>query len=159
MSVRSLLLLAACLLPPLVAGAVDPSISTQLLWPTPSSVSVGHLVLSIDSTTFKFTTQGGGMGSDTLNQAIERYTDIIFKTPVPFYPSAANVTTTSPLSGLTITVSSGDEILGLNTDESCECHGIFLVEDSYLFQDVYSLQCGHLCGKLLPQIVCVTNGC
>ena len=122
MGVRSLFLLAACLLPALAAGALDPSITTQLLWPTPNSVSVGHMVLSIDSTTFKFTAQGGGLGSDTLKQAIERYTDIIFKTPVPFYPSAANVTASTPLSGLTITVSSSDEILGLNTDESCECY-------------------------------------
>ena len=129
MYVRSLFLLTACLLPALAVGAVDPSISTQLLWPTPNSVSVGDMVLSIDSTTFKFTTQGGGLGSDTLKQAIERYTDIIFKTPTPFYPSAANVTATSALSGLTVTVSSSDETLGLNTDESCECRGIFLVEN------------------------------
>lgn len=112
---------------------MDPSISTQLLWPRPSSVDVGDLVFSIDSTTFKFTTQGADIGSDLLQQAVERYTDIIFKSPVPFYPSAANVTATSPLSGLTVTVSDSDEILGLNTDESCECRGIFLVEDSYLF--------------------------
>ena len=94
----------------------------------PSAVAVDELVFSIDPTTFKITTQGAGIGSNILQQAIERYTDIIFKTPVPFYPSAANVTATTPLSGLTITVSDSDETLGLNTDESCECRGIFLVE-------------------------------
>ena len=104
---------------------MDPSISTQLLWPRPSSVDVGDVVFSINPATFKFTVQGGDLRSDILQQAIDRYTDIIFKTPVPFYPSAANVSATQPLSGLTVTVSSGDETLGLNTDESCKCRGIF----------------------------------
>ena len=120
MAFRSLFLLATYLLPALTAGAVDPSISTQLLWPMPNSVNVGNQVFSVDSTTFKFTPQGAGAGSDTLKQAIERYTNIIFQTPVPFYPSAANVSAASTMAGLAISVSSADEKLGLDTDESCK---------------------------------------
>ena len=120
MVARILLLLSACLLPCLVAGAVDPSISTQLLWPMPSSVNVGDQVFSVDSTSFKITPAGANSGSNTLKQAISRYSDLMFKTPAPFYPSAANTTAAKALSELTITVSSTDEKLGLNTDESCE---------------------------------------
>ena len=117
---RLLVLLAACLLPTFTAGALDPSISTQLLWPMPSSVNVGSQVFSVDPASFKFTPQGANAGSDTLKQAIARYSDLIFKSPVPFYPSAANSTAaTKDLSELTITVSSTDEKLGLDTDESC----------------------------------------
>ncbi len=39
---------------------------------------------------------------------------------MPFYPSAANTTTAKDLSEITITVSSTDEKLGLDTDESCK---------------------------------------
>ena len=113
------LVLVACLLPSLTAGALDPSISTQLLWPMPSSVTVGSQVFSVDPAGFKFTPQGANAASDTLKQAIARYSDIIFKSPVPFYPSAANITAASALSELTVTVSSTNETLGLNTDESC----------------------------------------
>lgn len=121
-----LVLVAVCLLPALKTGAVDPSISTQLLWPMPSSVSVGSDVFSIsDPTSFKFTPQGANAGSDTLKQAIARYSDLIFKSPVPLYPSASNASTTKDLSELTITVSSTDEKLGLDTDESCEHEFIF----------------------------------
>ena len=115
-----LLLLSACLLPCLVAGAVDPSISTQLLWPMPSSVNVGDQVFSVDSTTFKITPVGANVGSYFLKQAISRYSNLIFKTPAPFYPSAANTTAARALSELTIIVTSTDYSLGLNTDESCE---------------------------------------
>ena len=114
------LLAAACLLPDLTAGKVDPSISTQLLWPMPNSVEVGDQALSIDSTTFKFVPQGANAGSDTLKAAISRYSDFIFKSPVPFYPSAANVSAAGELNNLTISVSSTDEKLGLGTDESCK---------------------------------------
>ena len=110
----------ACLLPCLVAGSVDPSISTQLLWPMPSSVHVGNQVFYINATNFKFTPARANAGSNTLKQAISRYSDLIFRTPAPFYPSAANTTAVRALPELTITVSSTDEKLGLNTDESCE---------------------------------------
>ena len=117
-----LLLFAVYLLPAAVTEAkLDPSISTQLLWPMPSSVTVGSQVFSVDPAGFKFTPQGANAASDTLKQAIARYSDIIFKSPVPFYPSAANISTAKDLSELTITVSSTDEKLGLDTDESCKC--------------------------------------
>ena len=115
-----LLLLAVCLLLAITEAKLDPSISTQLLWPMPSSVTVGNQVFSIDSASFKFTPQGANAASDTLKQAITRYSDIIFKSPVPFYPGAANTSTAKDLSELIITVSSTDEKLGLNTDESCK---------------------------------------
>ena len=111
--------LAACLLPSPTA-AVDPSISVDLLWPMPDSVVVSEKVLYLDPATFKFTAAGANAASDTLNQAISRYTDLIFKTPIPFYPSASGVNATSARSGLTVSVSSTDEALGLNTDESCK---------------------------------------
>ena len=114
-----LLLLAVYLLPAVTEAKLDPSISTQLLWPMPSSVTVGSQVFSIDPAGFKFTPGGANAASDTLKQAIDRYSDLIFKSPVPLYPSAANTTAGSALSGLTITVSSTNESLGLNTDESC----------------------------------------
>ena len=119
MVARFLLLFSACLLPCLAgnARAVDPSISTQLLWPMPSSVDVGDQVFSVDPSTFKFS---AASSSDTLKEAISRYTDLIFKTPAPFYPSAANTSAGSGLSELTIAVSSDDESLGLDTDESCK---------------------------------------
>ena len=115
-----LVLFAACLLPSLTAGVLDPSISTQLLWPMPSSVTVGSQVFSIDPASFKFTPQGANAASDTLKQAIDRYSDLIFKSPAPFYPSAANTTTAKDMEELTITISSTDEKLGLDTDESCK---------------------------------------
>ena len=116
---RFLLLLVACLLPTWTAGALDASITTQLLWPMPSSVNVGSEVFSLDPSGFKFTPQGANAGSDILKQAIARYSDLIFKTPVPFYPSAANTSAAKDLSELTIAVSSTDEKLGLDTDETC----------------------------------------
>ena len=60
--------------------------------------------------------------SDTLKQAIDRYSDLIFKSPAPFYPSAVNTTAAKAMAELTITVSSTDEKLGLDTDESCKHH-------------------------------------
>ena len=115
------LLAAVCpLLPGPTVGKVDPSISTQLLWPMPGSVEVGDQAFSIDTTTFEFVPRGANAGSDTLKAAISRYSDIIFKSPVPFYPSAAHVSVARALYNLTVSVSSTDEKLGLGTDESCK---------------------------------------
>jgi hypothetical protein len=115
-----LLLFAVYLLPAIIEAKLDPSISTQLLWPMPSSVTVGSQVFSIDPASFKFTPGGTNAASDTLKQAIDRYSDHIFKSPVPFYPSEANTTAAKDMTELTIAVSSTDEKLGLDTDESCE---------------------------------------
>ena len=117
-----LLLFAVHLLPAITEAKLDPSISTQLLWPMPSSVTVGSNVFSIDPASFKFTPQGANAASDTLKQAIDRYSDLIFKRSAPFYPSAANSTAAKAMAELTITVSSTDEKLGLDTDESCKQH-------------------------------------
>ena len=117
-----LLLFAIHLLPAITEAKLDPSISTQLLWPMPSSVTVGSHVFSIDPASFKFTPQGANAASDTLKQAIDRYSDLIFKSPAPFYPSAANTSAAKAMAELTIIVSSTDEKLGLDTDESCKQH-------------------------------------
>ena len=74
----------------------------------------------MDPASFKMTAAGANAASDTLKQAIARYSNLIFKSPTPFYPGAANITAAKDLSELTITVSSTDEKLGLDTDESCK---------------------------------------
>jgi hypothetical protein len=54
-----------------------------------------------------------------LTSAIKRYQDIIFNSPIPFYPST-DVTTNGQLDSLMITVKSDDESLNQDTDESCQ---------------------------------------
>ena len=100
--------------------AANPSITTDLLWPMPSEVQAGNDVYSLDPSKFAFTANGAGGSSDILKEAFQRYMDLIFKSPTPFYPSVASATPSKELSGLAVTVSSNDETLGLDTDETCK---------------------------------------
>lgn len=95
------------------SSAVD---SKSLLWPMPSSVtSLGSDVRALDSEKFYFQT---ALNSALLNQAFQRYKGVIFQAPVPFYPDGAeeNVKTAMPM--LSVKVTSGDEALKPDVDES-----------------------------------------
>lgn len=97
------------------SAAVD---SVSLLWPIPVKIKTSSsAVKALDSEKFYFTTD---INSALLNQAFQRYKGVIFQAPTPFYPDGAeeNVKTLMPM--LNVTVSSGDETLKPDTDESCK---------------------------------------
>ena len=63
---------------------------------------------------------GAGGESDILKNAFERYIQLIFDTPVPFYPSGSGGSSAGVLHNVTVAVKSSDETLGPDTDESCK---------------------------------------
>lgn len=99
-----------------VCGAVD---INSLLWPLPTSVtSLGDDVRALDPAKFLLNTD---INSELLNQAFERYKGLLFQTPVPFFPDGApQGEVKTEMSSLTVKVSSGDETLKPDVDESCE---------------------------------------
>ena len=97
----------------------DSSTTTDLLWPLPRSVSFGSTVYSLDPETFAFTGTGKGGGDLILKDAFARYIRLMFVTPAPFYPSGGGAPTLT-LASLNVDVSSADETLGLDTNETCE---------------------------------------
>lgn len=98
-----------------VSGAVD---SASLLWPTPTEVTTtSNRVRALDTEKFYFTTD---INSALLNAAFQRYKGIIFQAPVPFYPDGAAESVTVLMPMLNVKVTSGDETLKPDTDESCE---------------------------------------
>lgn len=115
------LLLSVCALFQGVKGDVD---SSSLLWPIPKEVTPGatNEVKALDPDKFHFTT---AINSALLNEAFQRYTGLIFKTPTPFFPDGASTNMTIDMTKLmmpmlTVKVSSGDETLGPDVDESCK---------------------------------------
>ena len=101
-------------------GAVNPDVTTNLLWPLPSNLSFGTGYFTIDPTNFQFVPSGPGASSPILQAALVRYYKIIFGHPVPFYPGGDPGTNLGVLSQVTVDVASSDETLGPNTNETCE---------------------------------------
>lgn len=100
--------------------SADSSTTTDLLWPIPETVTFGSAIYSFDPTSFQFLGAGAGGSSATLKGAFERYIQLIFHTPVPFYPSGAGGAATGVLKSVEVTVKSSDETLGPSTNESCK---------------------------------------
>ena len=94
------------------------SITSDLLWPKPTSANFGSNIYTVDQN-LEFTKDGPGGNSDVFEAAIARYKALIFKTPSPFYPSGNEGRASGTLSSVTVTISSDDETLDLHTNESC----------------------------------------
>ena len=116
--------LACVLFPCLGLATADSSTTTDLLWPLPLSTKFGSTVYSLNPETFTFVgtgpgaTQGGS--SDSLKGAFERYTNLIFQTPAPFFPSGGSSgAAQQELASLEVNVESDDQTLGLDTNETC----------------------------------------
>jgi len=90
------------------------------LWPLPYSVKCDPgLQYGLDDATFTF--QGSGQGGElaTLTSSFERYRSFIF--PDTIIARSRNVKLgIDMLQMLEVSVASNDEILALETDESCE---------------------------------------
>ena len=115
------LFLACFLFPSLEWVAADSSTTTDLLWPLPRSATFGSSVYSLNPETFTFTGTGAGGSSNTLDSAFARYTNLIFQTPAPFFPSGASSSAAQQeLASLEVNVMSDNETLGLGTNEPCE---------------------------------------
>ena len=115
------LFLACFLFPSLEWVAADSSTTTDLLWPLPRSATFGSSVYSLNTETFTFTGTGAGGSSNTLDSAFARYTNLIFQTPAPFFPSGASSSAAQQeLASLEVNVMSDNETLGLGTNETCE---------------------------------------
>ena len=113
----------------------DNSITSDLLWPQPESMSFDTTAYSLNAGSFVMKGTGTGAGSLILKNAIDRYYPIIFESPVPFYPSGNTVNPVGILTTLSIQVNSNDESLNLTTDDSCmsfTCQIIFNQHFSFL---------------------------
>ena len=108
---------AACFSPSSCAST-DNSTTTDLLWPLPTTYAFGSGYYTLNPSTFKFVPVNNGVRSDTLQAAIERYTKLIFDTPVPFYPSGGNGSSLGELLGVYVDVVIADETLGPATNET-----------------------------------------
>ena len=98
----------------------DSSTTTDLLWPLPLSAKFGSTAYSLNSETFLFVGTGLGGASDSLKDAFERYTNLIFQTPAPFFPSGGSCgAAQQELTSLEVIVMSDNETLGLDTNETC----------------------------------------
>ena len=115
-------LLLVCILFPCLEWATgDSSTTTDLLWPLPRSATFGSTIYSLNPETFTFVGTGLGGNSNTLKGAFERYTNLIFQTPAPFFPSGGSSGAgQQELASLVVNVISDDETLGLNTNETCK---------------------------------------
>ena len=115
------MLLFSVLAAVVVLGAsADTSTTSDLLWPKPVSATFGSSVYELQPNSFAFTATGPDSESDILRDAFKRYSDLIFQTPAPFYPSGAGANPSGPLPGLVVDVQSTDETLQLSTNESCK---------------------------------------
>ena len=114
-----ILFLSALILGATCTKQVDPSVSTDLLWPIPNNYTVGQDMYSIDSGTFSFVPDGKGGDSDILKEALSRYMKLVFLPP-PIVSRLERSNIKSDLNHLTVTVNSDDESLGLNTNDGCK---------------------------------------
>ena len=92
--------------------------SSSLLWPIPEQVTpLSSDVRMLDPDNFNFITV---FTSDLVNKAFQRYKDLIFERPTPFYPDGASQNVQEQMLILTVIVYSVDETLNQDTDESCK---------------------------------------
>ena len=101
-------------------AVADPSTTTDLLWPLPKTVNFGPSVYSIRASDFQFMGVGAGGSSNILTEAFERYIQLIFETPVPFYPSGSNGSSAGVLNVVMVDVLTNNETLGPDTNETCK---------------------------------------
>ena len=136
-SATLLLAFLAFSIPPSSRAVADPSTTTDLLWPLPRNVTFGSTIYSFSSSSFQFLGAGDGGASGIVKNAFERYLRLIFKTPVPFYPSGSGGSSAGVLDSVTVNVKSSDETLGPDTDESCKlfhvCFVVVMFVVPYLF--------------------------
>jgi len=117
--------LACVLFPCLGLATADSSTTTELLWPLPRSAQFGSTVYSLNPETFTFVGTGPGAttpgdSSNSLKDAFERYTNLIFQTPAPFFPSGGSSgAAQQELTSLEVNVMSDNVTLGLDTNETC----------------------------------------
>ena len=136
--------LACVLFSCLGLATADSSTTTELLWPLPRSAQFGSTVYSLNPETFTFVGTGPGAttpgdSSNSLKDAFERYTNLIFQTPAPFFPSGGSSgAAQQELTSLEVNVMSDNVTLGLDTNETCmELPGyIIVVVDLYNLQTV-----------------------
>lgn len=89
------------------------------VWPKPVSQSDSGDLFILDEATFEFTTSGAGADSAVLNDAFKRYRGLIFLHSLgSSYASFSLSHTKASLSSASVHVSSADESLTLETDES-----------------------------------------
>ena len=105
---------------PPASASIDPSTTTDLLWPLPTKYTFGSYVYTFSPSTFHFLGKGAGGNSDLLKDAFDRYVELIFETPVPFYPSANVSSYAGVVESLVVEVLSDDETLGPDTNETCK---------------------------------------
>ena len=99
--------------------AYDP---TEYLWPRPQQVECNQDVFyELDEETFDFAGFGPGGELGPLTLAFERYRKVIFDSPlIAKRNTDATKLADGELRVLSVEVTSSDETLGLETDESCE---------------------------------------
>lgn len=114
----TLLLATAVLFVPMTQILADSSTTTELLWPLPRMATFGSSVYSIDPASFQFLGMGSGGASALLKGAFDRYIQLIFHSPPPFYPSGGGGAPAGVVDSVTVNVASSSEDLGPNTDES-----------------------------------------
>ncbi len=90
----------------------------SLLWPLPQKIiDQDERVQVLLPERFYFTT---ATSSEILRQAFQRYMNIIFHTPVPFYPSEAPSDVQEIMQTLEVSVNDDHANLNVDTDESCK---------------------------------------
>ena len=109
-----------------VSDVVDP---VSYLWPLPLSVHCFSDQVYTIANNFNLEGLGPGGELPTLTAAFERYRKFI--SPVTFKAPMISTNVTS-LEMLMVEVSSADETLGLETDESCESRGL-VVNDMFVY--------------------------
>ena len=121
--VFGVLFVLACIAASIIPASsivTDTSTTTDLLWPLPSRYGFDAGYFTINPSSFKFIAAAAGVNSTTLQAAFERYTRLIFDTPVPFYSNNNDDVFIGELGALYVELLTSDETLGPDTNETCE---------------------------------------
>ena len=92
--------------------------SAGLPWPQPASFALGGATLALDSRFFSFAASGPGASSAVLQDALARYSALLFVRAAPTAGANASTPTVGNVTSLVVAVASGDETLGLATSEA-----------------------------------------
>ena len=92
--------------------------SAGLPWPQPASFALGGATLALDSRFFSFAASGPGASSAVLQDALARYSALLFVRAAPTAGANASTPTVGNVTSLAVAVASGDETLGLATSEA-----------------------------------------
>ena len=132
-----------------VLGA-NPNVTSDLLWPLPSSATFGTGYFSLDPSSFQFVPAGPGGASQLLQAALQRYLRLVFHSPPPFYPGGDPGTALGVLPAVYLEVSSANETLGPDTNEKCEPLPLLVYPDIVVVH-----QCIGVCSELCCCCVCL----